>query len=100
MSNWRFATNHWGVLTQVAQHPQLTMRQIAAHLGITERSVLRIISDLETKGYLTRARDGRVNYYTVNLGLPIDRPELRDVFVGGLPLHLFQPPPDAGGPAP
>jgi DNA-binding transcriptional ArsR family regulator len=89
MSNWRFVTNHWNVLTQVAKHPQITMRQIAAHLGITERSVHRIISDLETEGYLTRVRSGRVNYYTVNPDLPLSRPELQDVLVGGLLLHLF-----------
>jgi predicted transcriptional regulator of viral defense system len=99
MSNWRFVTNHLGVLTQVAKHPQITMREIAAHLGITERSVFRIISDLETEGYLTRVRDGRVNYYTVNPDLPLNSSELQDVLVGGLLLHLFQPPPDAGGAA-
>jgi biotin operon repressor len=97
MSNCRFVTNHWNVLTQVAKHPQITMREIAAHLGITERSVFRIISDLETEGYLTRVRAGRVNYYTLNPDLPLSRPELQDVLVGGLLLHLFQPP-DAGGP--
>jgi predicted transcriptional regulator of viral defense system len=99
MSNWRFVTNHLGVLTQVAKHPQITMREIAADLGITERSVFRIICDLETEGYLTRVRDGRVNYYTVNPDLPLNSSELQDVLVGGLLLHLFQPPPDAGGPA-
>jgi predicted transcriptional regulator of viral defense system len=99
MSNWRFVTNHLGVLTQVAKHPQITMREIAADLGVTERSVFRIICDLETEGYLTRVRDGRVNYYTVNPDLPLNSSELQDVLVGGLLLHLFQPPPDAGGPA-
>ena len=89
MSNWSFVTNHWNVLTQVAKHPQITMREIAAHLGITERSVHRIICDLETEGYLTRVRAGRVNYYTLNLDLPLSCPELQDVLVGGLLLHLF-----------
>jgi hypothetical protein len=98
MSNWRFVTNHWNVLTQVVKHPRIIMREIAAHLGITERSVFRIISDLEAEGYLTRVGDGRVNYYTLNPDLPLRRPELQDVLVGGLLLHLFQPPPDAGGP--
>ena len=83
MSNWHFVTNHLGVLTEVAKHPQITMREIAAHLGITERSVFRIICDLETEGYLTKVRDGRVNYYMVNPGLPRSSPELQDVFVGG-----------------
>jgi CTP-dependent riboflavin kinase len=94
MSHWRFVTNHLGVLIQVAKHPQITMREIAAHLGITDRAVFRIICDLETAGYLTRVRDGRVNSYTVNADLLLSHPELRDVLVGGLLLHLFQPPPD------
>ena len=89
MSNWHFVTNHLGVLTEVAKHPQITMREIAAHLGITERSVFRIISDLETEGYLTKVRDGRVNYYMVNPDLPLSSPELQDVLVGGQLLHLF-----------
>jgi predicted transcriptional regulator of viral defense system len=99
MSTWSFVTNHGGVLILVAQHPNITIREIAAHLGITERSVLRIISDLETAGYLTRIRDGRVNYCTVNPDLPLRRPELRDVLVAELLLHFFQPSPDVGGPA-
>ena len=92
MSNWRFVTNHLGVLIQVAKHPQITMREIAAHLGITDRAVFLIICGLETGGYLTRVRDDRVNSYTVNADLLLSHPELRDVLVGGLLLYLFQPP--------
>jgi DeoR/GlpR family transcriptional regulator of sugar metabolism len=84
MSTWSFVTNHGGVLILVAKRPQITAREIAAHLGITERSVLRIISDLEAEGYLTRTRDGRVNTYKVNPDLPLRRPELREVLVGEL----------------
>lgn len=84
MSTWSFVTNHGGVLILVAKHPQITAREIAAHLGITERSVLRIISDLEAEGYLKRTRDGRVNSYEVNPDLPLRRPELREVMVGEL----------------
>jgi DNA-binding MarR family transcriptional regulator len=84
MSTWSFVTNHGGVLILVAKNPQITAREIASHLGITERSVLRIISDLEAEGYLTRTRDGRVNFYEVNPDLPLRRPELREVAVGEL----------------
>jgi CTP-dependent riboflavin kinase len=94
MSNWRFVTNHLGVLTQVAKHPQITMREIAAHLGITDRAVFRIICDLETEGYLTRVRDGRVNSYTVNADLLLSHPELRDVLVGGLLFDQNHPQPN------
>jgi hypothetical protein len=94
MSNWRFVTNHLGVLIQVAKHPQITMREIAAHLGTTERSVFQIICDLETGGYLTRVRDGRVNYYTVNADLLLSHPELQDVLVGGLLFGQDHPQPN------
>jgi DNA-binding Lrp family transcriptional regulator len=84
MSTWSFVTNHGGVLILVAKYPQITAREIAGHLGITERSVLRIISDLEAEGYLKRTRDGRVNSYEVKADLPLRRPELREVVVGEL----------------
>ena len=84
MATWSFVTNHGAVLSLVAKHPRITARDIAAQLGITERSVLRIISDLEAEGYLERTRDGRVNYYEVNHDLPLRRPELRDTVVGDL----------------
>ena len=92
MSSWSFITNHGAVLSLVARHNQITGREIAAQLGITERSVLRIISDLEAEGYLERTRDGRVNYYDVNHDLPLRRPELRDTAVGEL-LNLLRSPP-------
>jgi DNA-binding transcriptional ArsR family regulator len=84
MTTWSFVTNHGAVLSLVAQHPKITAREIANLLGITERSVLRIISDLESEGYLERTRDGRTNYYQVNHDLPLRRPELRDTAVGEL----------------
>lgn len=91
MASWSFITNHGAVLSLVAKHSQITAREIANLLGITERSVLRIISDLESEGYLERTRDGRVNYYQVNHDLPLRRPELRDTAVGEL-LELLQVP--------
>lgn len=84
MATWSFITNHGAVLSLVAKFPQITARDIASQLGITERSVLRIISDLELEGYLERTRGGRVNYYHVNHDLPLRRPELRDAIVGDL----------------
>lgn len=89
MASWSFITNHGAVLSLVARENQITARDIAAQLGITERSVLRIISDLEAEGYLERARDGRVNFYRVNRDLPLRRPELKDTAVGEL-LNLLK----------
>ena len=67
MSSWSFMTNHAGVLCFIATNPTATTKQMAATLGITERSILRIISDLEYEGYLKRKRDGRTNRYNLNL---------------------------------
>lgn len=81
MPNWTFITNHGAVLALIAEHGQITAREIASELGITERSVHRIISDLEAEGYITRTRRGRVNQYEVNHDLPLRRIERRDVAV-------------------
>ena len=84
MSEWGFITNHGTVLTLVSRQPRLTARQIASHLGITERSVQRIISDLATKGYLRRTREGRSNHYEVDETLSLPESILTDVAVGDL----------------
>jgi DNA-binding Lrp family transcriptional regulator len=84
MPAWTFITSHGAVLRLVASQPQITARAIAAELGITERSVLRIIGDLEGEGHLRRTREGRVNRYRVNYDLPLRGPALRDIVVGEL----------------
>lgn len=66
MANWTFVTNHGAVLTLLSLKNKITAREIASHVGITERSVMRIISDLEYAGYINRRREGRTNLYRVN----------------------------------
>ena len=68
---WSFLTNHAQVLLCVARDPQMRLREIGAAVGITERSVHRIVVELEAAGYLTRTRNGRRNRYEVALGLPL-----------------------------
>lgn len=84
MTNWTFITNHGAVLTLIGQFGQITAREIAAELGITERSVMRIIKDLENEGYIERKRDGRVNIYQVNKEVPLRRHDKRGVMIGDL----------------
>jgi predicted ArsR family transcriptional regulator len=83
-SLWTFVTNHAAVLALVAEHGQITAREIAQSIGITERAVRKIIADLEAEGYVAKERVGRVNVYRVNGHLPLRRPERRDVAVGNL----------------
>jgi len=50
------------------------MRDVAAQVGVTERAVQRIVSDLEEAGYLTHERDGRRNRYVVDVDRPLRHP--------------------------
>ena len=62
---WSFVTNHARVLACVAVEPNARLRDIAAAVGITERTAVQIVNDLERAGYLTKIRDGRRNQYTL-----------------------------------
>lgn len=80
-NKWTFITNHAAVLTLLDHKEQLTARDIALTLDITERSVHRIIKDLESAGYITKRKEGRENRYTVNRDLPLRRNDQREVSV-------------------
>ena len=84
MRSWTFITNHGAVLALIGRHGQITAREIAAELHITERTVMRIIGDLETEGYIGKRREGRLNRYQVNTQAPLRRHDIRDVVVGDL----------------
>ena len=61
MVRWSFLTNHPRVLLCMARDPGARLRDMAASLGITERSAHGIVTDLAEAGYLIRQKDGRHN---------------------------------------
>lgn len=63
---WTFLSNHGHVLIHLARNPESRIRDLAIAIGITERSVLAIVNDLEEEGYLTVEKTGRRNKYQVN----------------------------------
>ena len=65
-SAWTFLTNHSHVLICLARDPSARLRDVALEVGITERAVQRIVSDLEGDGVLTHVREGRRNRYAVH----------------------------------
>src|SRR5260221_6785523 len=71
MVGWSFLTNHARVLLCVARDPGVRLRDIAAGLGITERSAFGIISDLVEAGYVVKEKDGRRNRYHIQAHLPL-----------------------------
>jgi DNA-binding MarR family transcriptional regulator len=64
--DWTFITKHGLVLLYVSQHPQCTTRQMALAINTTERTIHRVLGDLENEGYITRQRTGRGNTYKIN----------------------------------
>jgi predicted transcriptional regulator len=62
---WTFLTNHSHVLICLARDPSARLRDVADEVGITERAVQRIVTDLENGGVLTRTREGRRNRYCI-----------------------------------
>lgn len=81
---WTFLTNHAHVLLCVAQQPGMRMREVAQAVGVTERCVQRILSELEEAGYVTRAHQGRRNYYEVHADLPLRHPAEQHQHVSAL----------------
>ena len=74
MADWSFLTNHARVLLCIAHDPGVRLRDIAARVGIAERSAYGIITDLAEAGYLVKQKDGRRNRYQIQAHLPL--PEL------------------------
>jgi DNA-binding IclR family transcriptional regulator len=74
---WTFLSNHSHVLLCLAVNPKSRIRDLATKVGITERAVLRILSDLHGGGYIEKEREGRLNTYTLkpemNLRHPVER---------------------------
>jgi DNA-binding MarR family transcriptional regulator len=89
--SWRFVTNHGHVLECIAADPNARLRDVAATVGITERTAAQIVKDLEQAGYLTKTRVGRNNRYEVHGELPLRHPQHRHHTVGELIRFLEAP---------
>jgi DNA-binding MarR family transcriptional regulator len=73
-SSWTFLTNHAHVLLCIADNPNIKMKDLAGLVGITERTVQRIVSDLIDEGYIEIKRDGRCNVYRTHRGMALRHP--------------------------
>ena len=82
MAEWTFLTNHGRVLLCIAHDPGVRLRDIAASVGITERSAYAIVTDLADAGYVLKERDGRRNRYVVQQHLPLPDTTARERTIG------------------
>ncbi len=86
---WTFLSNHAHVLLCIVGDPDARVRDMATHVGITERAVLRILSELEEAGVVVRERRGRRNHYTVVHDVPLRHPLESHRSIGDL-IRLIQ----------
>jgi len=71
MERWSFLSNHARVLVCIAHDPGVRLRDMAAMLGITERSAFGIVNELVSAGYVVKSKDGRRNRYSIQSDLPL-----------------------------
>jgi hypothetical protein len=82
VESWSFLTNHARVLLRIARDPGARLREIAVDLGMTERRVYGIVTDLATAGYVVKQKDGRRNRYKIQAHLPLAEPGSREPAIG------------------
>jgi DNA-binding IclR family transcriptional regulator len=82
MADWSFLTNHAKALLCIAEDPGVRLRDIAATLGITERSAFAVVNDLVDAGYVVKEREGRRNRYTIQHHLPLPEQTARERTIG------------------
>lgn len=91
MSEWNFLTNHARALLFVAEDPNMRLRDIAAAIGVTERTAFSIMADLVDAGYVAKEKSGRRNVYYIEAHLPLRDATRRKRAIGDL-LDLFAEP--------
>jgi CTP-dependent riboflavin kinase len=84
MKEWNFITIHGLVLIYISRNSQCTMREMAAAINVTERTIKRVLEDLYTAGYITWKRTGKGNIYEMNSAKGLKHELTRDVMVGDL----------------
>ena len=82
VAEWSFLTNHARVLVCIAHDPGVRLRDIAATLGITERTAYGIVTDLTEAGYVVKDKDGRRNRYQIQAHLPMREAVGRERTIG------------------
>ncbi|MFN9971469.1 MAG: winged helix-turn-helix transcriptional regulator, partial [Phycisphaerae bacterium] len=74
VAGWTFLTNHTHVLLCLYRNQEITLREVAVLVGITERMVQKIVSELVDAEYLTVTRVGRRNTYQIDVDRKLRHP--------------------------
>jgi len=90
-SGWNFFSNYAHVLICLAEDPDARLRDVAERVGITERSALRLVTQLEQGGILLRVKEGRRNRYVIELNGQLRHPIEAHCTVGELLETILSP---------
>ena len=71
---WTFLSNHGHVLVQISNNPEIKVKEIAAAVGITERSAQSILKDLVAEGFIESTKSGRRNIYRISSDAHLKHP--------------------------
>jgi hypothetical protein len=82
VASWRFLTSHARVLLCIARDPGVRLRDIAASVGITERSAYGVVTGLTAAGYVVKRKDGRRNRYQIQAHLRLPEPASQEPAIG------------------
>src|SRR5580698_1704041 len=82
VETWSFLSSHARELLCIARDPGVRLRDVAAGLGITERSAHAIVADLAAAGYLVKHKNGRRNRYHIQAHLPLPEPATGETAIG------------------
>lgn len=86
--SWTFFTNHAHVFFVISEDPEVRIRDVAERVGITERAVQRIVSELEDCGFLEHEKIGRRNRYQIEPHIHLRHPVEQHMAVSEL-LEVF-----------
>ena len=90
-SHWTFFSNYAHVLVCLAETPEATLREIAERVAITERSAMRLITNLDEAGILRRVKQGRRNTYLIDTSAHLRHPIEEHCTVGELLQTILSP---------
>jgi len=96
-SQWSFFSNHGHILLALAEDPTARLRDLAERVGITERAVHRLLSEMEEAGIISHHHEGRRNVYSIRRQERLRHPIESHRSVGDLIKLVQEVPPPAKG---
>lgn len=89
--DWNFFSNYAHVLVCLAENPHARQREVAERVGITERTAVRLITQLDDAGILVRVKEGRRNSYVIDTRQHLRHPIESHCTVGELLATILEP---------